>query len=267
MVYESIGKSPVSWAGKPYPEITEIAEQDGSVVVVPVASLEQHGPHMPTATDTILADAVATGGAEHVHPDVPVLVTPPVWTGYSPHHLAFGATITLSLEEMIQLTKSTVTSAVACGFDAALVLNGHGGNASIVANAASDAGIDADAEILGLTYFSLAEYFIDEIRDSENGGIAHAGEMETSMMLHLRPDLVDEDALDGTYWRTPYDDVAQEVIESSPLSMYLPMEEYTESGALGDPELASAEKGERMYEGFVEEVGRLLREIHDRNAD
>lgn len=266
MVYESIGRAGVSWGGRTHPEVTEIAGRDGSIVVVPVASLEQHGHHMPTATDTILADAVATGAAEAVSAEVPVLVTPPVWTGYSPHHLAFGATVTLSLEEMIRLTRSTVESAVASGFDAALVLNGHGGNASVVADAVAESGVEADAEILGVTYFGLAGSFLDEIRDSDDGGIAHAGEMETSMMLYLRPDLVREDEIDGTNWETPYVDVAQEVVESKPVSMYTPIDEYTETGALGAPALASAEKGERMYDGFVDEVARILREIHERNA-
>lgn len=266
-MYESIGRSEVAWAGRPYPEINEIAEQDGSLVIVPVASLEQHGRHMPTATDTILADAVATEGAESVFPDVPVLVTPPVWSGYSPHHLEFGATVSLSLEEMIRLTKATVKSALKSGFDAALVVNGHGGNAAIVANAVNEAGIDEDAEILGLTYFSLAEKFIDDVRESENGGIAHAGELETSMMLHLRPNLVREDEIAGTNWETPYNDVAQEVIESKPLSMYTPIDEYTESGALGAPKLATPEKGKQIFEGFVDELARLLIKIHERNAE
>lgn len=262
MVYSTIGRSEVAWAGKPYPEINRLAEADGSIVVIPVGSLEQHGLHMPTATDSILVDAVAKGGAEQVSPDIPVVVTPPVWTGLSPHHLAFGGTVSLSLEELTDLVVSTVETAVSDGFDAALLLNGHGGNSALISDAAVKAGIETDAEVLGLTYFSLAGSFVDDIRESENGGIAHAGELETSMMMHLRPDLVDEEAIEGTLWETPYTDVPNEVIESRPLSMYTPIDDYTESGALGAPELASPEKGARFYEGFTDEVARILTEIN-----
>ena len=258
----TIGRSEVAWAGKPYPEIKRIAGAPGSIVIIPVGSLEQHGLHMPTATDTILADAVAKGGANRVAQDIPVLVTPPVWTGLSPHHLAFGGTVSLTLDELTDLVVSTVETAVSNGFDAALLLNGHGGNAALIADAAVKAGMESTAEVLGLTYFSLAESFVDDIRESEHGGIAHAGELETSMMMHLRPDLVDEDAIDGTLWETPYSDVANEVIESKPLSTYTPIDDYTDSGALGAPELASAEKGARFFEGFTDEVSRILREIH-----
>jgi creatinine amidohydrolase len=76
-----------SWAGQSYEEIVQTADRDGSVVVVPVGSVEQHGHHMPVATDTILVNAVATLGAQRASDD-PVLVTPPVWTGNSPHHIA-----------------------------------------------------------------------------------------------------------------------------------------------------------------------------------
>lgn len=175
MVASTIGKSAVAWAAKPYPEITRIARASGSIVIIPVGSLEQHGRHMPTATDTILADAIATDAAEEVSHEIPVLVTPPVWTGLSPHHLAFGGTISLTLDELTDLVVSTVETAVSNGFDAALLLNGHGGNAALITDAAVKAGMETDAEVLALTYFSLAESFVDDIRESEHGGIAHAG--------------------------------------------------------------------------------------------
>lgn len=87
------------------------------------------------------------------------------------------------------------------------------------------------------------------------------------MMMHLRPDLVDDDAIDGTLWEVPYSDVANEVIESKPLAMYTPIDEYTDSGALGAPELASAEKGARFFEGFTDEVSRILSEIHEAHSE
>lgn len=268
MLYDSIGERDVEWAGMTAAEVRGRAERDGSVLVVPVASLEQHGPHMPTATDAILAEAVAGAGAERVHPDVPVLLTPPVWTGYSPHHLSFGATVSLEYEHLLWLLDDVVRAAADNDFDAVVLLNGHGGNAALVSSAAQMYGrAYGDVEVLGLTYFSLAGAAIDDLRESEAGGIAHAGEMETSMMLHLRPDLVDEAAVEGTRWELPYDLTEADLTRASPVSMYTEIADYTDSGALGSPELADAEKGAAMYEAFGDALGAFLLDVHDRHVE
>lgn len=268
MLYDAIGDDDVSWAGLPYREVRVRAERDGSVLIVPVASLEQHGHHLPTATDTILCGSIATATAERLHPDVPVLVTPPVWTGYSPHHLSVGGTVSAEHDRLLGLLGDVVGTSSRNGFDATVLLNGHGGNASLVSSAAAILGRRyADrTETLGLTYFALARAFADDIRESDRGGIAHGGEMETAMMLHLRPDLVDEDSIAGTPWETPYELASCDLLDGAPLAMYTEIGDSTDSGALGRPDLASAEKGERFFEGFLDELGALLVEIHERHA-
>jgi len=259
--------TPSSWAGKPYREIVATAETDGSVAVVPVGSVEQHGHHMPVATDTILADAIAHAGAERADEAVPLLVTPPVWTGSSPHHMPFGGTISVGVHGLLDLLERVADAVLDNGFDALLFCNGHGGNVSTVGDAVSTVG-DAhpEAQALGLTYFQLATEFIEELRDSDTGGMAHAGEFETSLMLHLRPELVDEDAMEAPYMDEPYEQAGSDLVEGGPLAVYRTFEEYSASGAIGDPELASAEKGERLYERLGEELGAILEEIHERNA-
>lgn len=256
-----------SWAGKPYREIVAEAETDGSIAVVPVGSIEQHGHHMPVATDTILAEAVAQLGAERVEDDVPIVVTPPVWTGNSPHHMPFGGTISIGVRGLLDVLEGVADAVLDNGFDALLFLNGHGGNISTVGDAVSIVG-DAhpDAQVLGLTYFQLATDFIHEVRDSDTGGMAHAGEFETSLMLHLKPELVDTDAMEATYMDEPYDLGVHDLVEGGPLSVYRTFEEYSESGAIGDPDLASAEKGERIYERLGDEMESLLRSIHEQNS-
>jgi len=256
--------SSTAWMGKPSGEIGAQAETDGSVAVVPVGSVEQHGDHMPVGTDTILAQAVARLGAERVEDDVPVVVTPPVWSGNSPHHMPFGGTISIGVRGLLDLLERVADAVLDNGFDALLFLNGHGGNISTIGDATSIVGEDhPEAEVLGLTYFQLAEGFIHEIRDSDTGGMAHAGEFETSLMLHLRPELVDADAMEATYLDEPYELGGQDLVEGGPLSVYRSFEEYSESGAIGDPHLASAEKGERIYELLGDEMEKLLESIHE----
>jgi creatinine amidohydrolase len=265
MVYDTIGSGARSWAGLTYPEIVETAEADGSVLVVPVASLEQHGHHLPAATDTILATAIAHGGAE-LADDVPALVLPPVWTGYSPHHMGFGGTVTLQFQHMFAMLHDIANTALENGFDALLLLNGHGGNGPMISSVVNTVGTNhPDVDVLGLTYWLLAEAtFNEELRETEFGGASHGGEFETSLMLHLRPELVREDEFRTEYYDQPYDMATRDLMVRGCLSYYRPWEFYSDSGVGGDPTAATAKKGEQLYEALGEGLRELLVEMHRR---
>lgn len=264
MSYLTTAPSFVSWMGMPYPEILDTAASDGSILIVPVGSLEQHGYHMPTGTDTILVDAVATAGAEGVADDVPVLVTPPVWTGYSPHHMTFGGTVTVEHEHLLWLLEDVADATLENGFDALVLLNGHGGNRSLISSATSTIGKDhPEAEIFGLTYFQLGARFIDEIRESDVGGIVHAGEFETSLMMYLHPDLVREDRVESTMRNADYELQGSDLLDPGMLSNYGDIEDESESGALGAAEYATVEKGEEIFERLGDEMEAFLAEVHE----
>ena len=263
MVYDTIGTKETEWAGKTYGEIQSIGEEDGSIVVVPVGSIEQHGDHLPVSTDTILVDAAAHEGADRVLDDLPVVVTPPVWSGLSAHHMPFGGTLTLEFKTMLEMLESIGRSALDNGFDAILLLNGHGGNMSLLSTALNSIGeAHPDVEVTGLTYFYLAAAVIDEIRDSEPGGMMHGGELETSLMLYLRPDLVDEDEMRPVYAERTYDLLLEDLFGSGPLGAYSTFADHTETGIMGDPTVATADKGERIFEHICDEMETLLREMH-----
>jgi creatinine amidohydrolase len=255
--------SPTMWAAKPAPEIRQIANQDGSILVVPIGSLEQHGDHLPTGTDTILVEEVATRGAERVVDDIPVLLTPTLWLGYSPHHLPFGGTVTGEFDTLREQLEEVADKALENGFDSLLILNGHGGNRPLVSAATATIG-DAhpEAEILSATYFELAAAVVDEVRDSDLGGMAHGGELETSMLLALHPELVDEEQMQATEWETEYEQAPSDLLDAGPLSVTLDVEAWSETGAMGDVSQVSAEKGERFLAGYVDEMEGLLRTIH-----
>lgn len=266
MAYESLGSAERSWAGMTYSDIRATGARDGSILIVPVGSLEQHGHHLPVATDTILVDAVADLGTDRVAGSIPVLKTPPIWAGFSPHHMAFGGTITSDFEVLLASVENVADSALENGFDALLLLNGHGGNMALISAAVSTIGDEhPDTEVLGLTYFELASRFIDNIRESEPGGMAHGGEFETSLMLHLRPDLVDQDNADAEVLDDPYDLGTRDLLDGGPLHVYRGFEEYSASGAVGSPGLASSDKGERIFRLLGDEMETLLTDIHDEN--
>jgi creatinine amidohydrolase len=266
MVFEDATADSPAWAAQTAPDIRAVGEQEGSVAVVPVGSVEQHGNHLPVGTDSVLADAAAHLGAERVEDDVPILVTPPVWTGLSPHHLDFGGTITLEVETMLAVLRDVAASILDNGFDAVFFLNGHGGNMSLLGTAVTEIGSEfPEAQVLALTYFQLASSFIDEIRESELGGMAHGGEFETSLMLYLRPDLVRDEDAEATYLDDPYDLRRKDLFQGGPLSVYRSFAEYSDSGAIGDPALGSAEKGAELLDRLVDELAVLLLAIHEHN--
>lgn len=266
MVSNSTGIEPTSWASRTYRDVVETAETDGSILVLPIGSIEQHGHHLPVATDSLLVTAIAELGAARVIDDVPILVAPSLWTGYSPHHLPFGGTLSLEFDTMLDTVEEVADAALSNGFDALVLLNGHGGNKPLVSAATSTIGKDhPDAEILGLTYFDLAEPFIDDVRDSDPGGMAHGGEFETSLMIHLYPDLVREDMMEAPHMDEPYGHASQDLLDGATLSVYRGFDEYTESGAIGEPTAASAEKGAHIYELLGDELESLLCQIHATN--
>jgi creatinine amidohydrolase len=219
--------------------------------------------------DTLLVNEVAHLGAEQAHDaGVPVLVTPPVWSGFSPHHLAFGGTLSLELETLQHVIHDIVTSVLENGFDAVLLLNGHGGNTSISNSLTLELGTEyPDTELLALTYFELAAEFIDDYRDTDSGGMSHAGEFETSLMMYLRPELVDTDEADGTARTPAYDEAKQDMFEGGPLAIGEPYDRKTTTGAVGDPTAATAEKGELIYEELGNQLQDLLTRIHDQNSE
>lgn len=265
---ELLPSGPSSLATNSASEIVETAERSGSILVVPIGSVEQHGDHLPVATDTLLVSDVASSAGDRVveSANLPVLVAPTVWSGYSPHHLPFGGTLSGGFDTLLDLLGDLLDTGLENGFDGAVIVNGHGGNTNLVGAAVSEVGrTHRDADVLGLTYFELAESLAEEVRDSGVGGMAHGGEFETSLMLHLHPKLVREDR-GAAYLDEPYDRTRSDLLVGGPLSVYRSFDEHSESGTIGDPDLATAEKGERLFDGLVEELSSVLQQVYDRNS-
>lgn len=258
----------VSFGAQSAADIGAVGAAAGSVLVVPVGSVEQHGEHLPVMTDTLLADSVATTAAKRIADDAPVLVAPPLRPGYSPHHCSFGGTLTAGFDTLLDLVRDTADSGLTNGFDALVLVNGHGGNGPLIDAAVSEIGREHPAvEVLGLTYFELVADLVEEIRDSEMGGMAHGGEFETSLMLHLHPGLVDTESMPATYWEEQYDLAGDDLVSGGPLSVYRPFEDYSDSGAIGDPDVADEATGKRLFKGSTEALADLLMEVHERNTD
>jgi creatinine amidohydrolase len=238
-----------------WPEVKAL-DFERLVVLLPLGSFEQHGRHLPFSTDTQIVTAVAQR-VEAKRSDG-VLLAPAVWTGHSTHHLAFLGTLSVSQMYYIRLIVDLCASVVTMGGRKLFLLNGHGGN-DIPVKAALRELKTKFRNVSGLhavyaPYWSLGAQTIRKVRESELGGVSHACEMETSIMLHLSPRQVrmERAARDGPRHPSPYRKADMQL--AKPVYYVTEFDELSTSGAIGHPDLASAEKGKRFLDGIVREV-------------
>ena len=236
-------------------------DRERTVVVVPTGSIEQHGPHLPLDTDSFLCTAVAEAAAERARSDGPVLVVPTVSVGASEHHMAFPGTLTLRPATFLAVVKDLCGSLSRHGFRRQLVVNGHGGNRALLAEAIQEIGFEEPVHVGLVDYWSLARAVVDDVRESPPGGMAHACEFETSLMLFLRPESVRQDLIEREIPRPRSQSELFDLFLTSPLSTHWKTRELSRSGVMGAPDLATAEKGRRLFEGCADGLARLIEEI------
>lgn len=159
------------------------------LIVLPVGSVEQHGTHLPVATDSIIAESVARGVCDRLGEAYRVALGPTVPVGMSQHHLPFGGTVSVSPATYLSMTIDIVTGLWRQGFSRVLLLNGHGGNTAPLATAISTLSDTDESRMVGaLSYWNFAEPVEGHVAPG------HAGWFETSLMLSIAPDLVDVSA-------------------------------------------------------------------------
>jgi len=162
-----------------------------ALAVIPVGATEQHGPHLPAGTDAMHAEHVARGAAARAAESIPVVVTPTLAFGCSPHHLPFGATISLSAGTLIQVLRDIGSSLAAAGFRRLFIVNGHGGNDELIRITARDLALELGVSVAAGSWWAIAKDGLIAAGATHDARLpGHAGAFETSVVLALRPDLV-----------------------------------------------------------------------------
>ncbi|MDU8926355.1 creatininase family protein [Alisedimentitalea sp. MJ-SS2] len=248
--------SEVMWERLKAHELRALAEQD-AVVILPVASIEQHGPHLPTMVDTRLGLEIARRAAILASDTRPVVVAPVMWAGLSEHHMPFGGTLTLSHATFRAVLRDLVMALARHGFRDIVISNSHGGNIIACQQFIDEVAPEMPEVTLVFTCYPMEaqEEYKAILEDQES--MAHACEAETSMMMALEPDLVDDSALD---------EIAQ--VADGPRFLktgkagyrWRPFAHMTANGLAGDPTRANAEKGVRLIEVGAEAVANLIRD-------
>jgi creatinine amidohydrolase len=252
--------APLRYERLTWPEVREVAAED-RVCLIPVATLEDHGLHLPIDTDVRLVTEIARRTAEAA-PDELVLL-PTITHGYSPHHMDFPGTITIAWDTFARYCTDVGTSLARHGFRRLLFLNGHGSNQNLVEIAARLVGLEHPTVLAAAAFYLSSRKSlerIDELRDSGRGGIAHACELETSLYLAIEPDAVDmSKAVDEQGY--PAGEHAWMDWSEGSLKLMPWWSAFSRTGVQGDATAATTEKGEALLAAAVEECVELVREL------
>lgn len=230
------------------------ALDDDPVVIVPVGSVEQHGPHCPMDVDISHTQALAVETARAID-DFPVIVAPPIWIGLTHYNMGEVGTITASVETWIALVSEICRSIWANGFKRIILLNGHGGNRDIQ-RVVSIKLAEEDIWVLPITHWEMAWDVLRNEADTDHGFIGHGGEWETSLQLFLRPELIDRERMVADAERSGFS------ADIQAFTGFPERRREREHGVHGDPTTASAAKGERLFTAAKEALIEVCRQYH-----
>lgn len=220
----------------------DVRAQRAEAAILPIGSFEQHGPYLPLVTDTVIACSIA----REVAATYPVLHLPPVTVSCSHEHAAWPGTVSISATTLYAVVADIAASLRASGVGTLILVNGHGGN-YVLRNVVQESAGNGTRMAL---FPGPADW--DAARDrsgvhTTSHSDMHAGELETSILLHAHPELV----------RAGYD-TSDCVADDRKHLLSLGLPPYTESGVIGRPSLASAGKGKELLAGLVDAFGEYL---------
>jgi creatinine amidohydrolase len=226
-----------------WPQVQELV-RNGAVAVLPFGAFEQHGPHMPLSTDTIMAQELARRLASAAG----ALLLPPLHYGETSGNNGFPGTISLGFDTVRRIALDICAGLRDSGVAGLVVVNGDFGNQAPLKLAAREAREQLGYPVLMIDYPGLAEIAAEVSQTPSAGhGFYHADEVETSMVLAIEPAAVQMERAQAEYPDFP------PVYGATPI----PLREISRSGVFGDPRQASAEKGERILAAITERA-RLI---------
>ncbi|MGM9428660.1 creatininase family protein [Hydrogenophaga sp. MI9] len=243
-------------------------DRSRAIAVLPVAATEQHGPHLPLSVDTDIVDGVVKAALPHLAHDLPALFLPTQAIGFSPEHTRFPGTLTLKAETLIRVWTEIGECVAASGVKKLVLLNSHGGQVGALDLVARDLRARLGMLVYSVNWFGLP--LLDSTGQDVNARFSaeehrfgiHAGDVETSMLLALRPGLVRMDQAE--YFRSTSQDRAERFAtlgngKSAKLGWM--MQDYNANGAVGNASAATADKGHALLDAAGRALARLLAEI------
>ncbi|ABB57622.1 creatininase family protein [Synechococcus elongatus] len=234
-----------------WPEIAALPDRDRVLIIQPIGAIEQHGPHLPLVVDTAIATAVTGEALRRLPAEIAAYALPTLCYGKSNEHCQFPGTISLRTETLLAVLIDSAHSLYAAGFRRLIWLNGHGGQPQVLQLAARDLREQFPGfEVLPLFVWNVPNQIGELLTPREQTLGLHAGDAETSLMLHLLPDQVRMDQAIAEY---PPDLDAEGLLSwEGNLPIAWLTHDLSQSGVIGDPTPATAAKGAEIFEQLVQ---------------
>src|SRR5690625_2305816 len=246
-----------------WPEIRDVIKEGNRVAIVPTATIEDHGHHLPVDTDVRLCTEVCERAAARI-PNEVVLV-PPIIHGFSPHHMDFPGTISIEANTYIEYVKNVCNSLVHSGFTKILLVNGHGSNTPLndVAARLTIVSNEGKALCASVNYWATnpVKSISKKLRESDIGGMGHACEFETSLYLALKSELVQMDKAVNEFEEDTSPHFWRDLTEgTSSVSAWEWWSSISKTGTKGAAKFATKEKGKKFLEASVEGIITVVHE-------
>ena len=245
-----------------------------AIAVLPVAATEQHGPHLPLSVDTDIVNGVIAAALPHIAPDLPALFLPTQAVGFSPEHTRFAGTLTLKADTLLRVWTEIGECVAASGVKKLVLFNAHGGQVGAMDLVARDLRARLDMLVYSVSWFNLplhdeqgADVNARFSADEHRFGI-HAGEIETAMVLALKPERVRMDQ--AGYFRSASQARAADfpiLGNGKSAKLGWQMQDYNAEGAVGNAGAATAENGRLLLDAAGRALAALLAEIDRLPAD
>jgi creatinine amidohydrolase len=229
--------------------------RESTLLVLPTAAIEQHGHHLPLATDTLINNLLLGRALAKLPADLPVYALPPVHYGKSNEHIGFPGTLSVSASTFMAVIRDLGASLSSAGFQKLVLYNTHGGNTALVDVMARD--LRAEFGLRTFTLHGSGGIKFEGLTAQEKTYGFHAGEVETAYLLASTPQLVDRTAYTSNYIA----DVAKPealLPENAPATFAWLTKDIAPSGVMGDPRPATAENGERWIDQAATKVAAAL---------
>lgn len=258
-------KQSLLWQELTNTELEEARDSD-YLVLIPLGAMEQHGPHLPVDTDVAIAWAVAQDVARRLDSTV---VAPPIWWGYSSSHMSFPSTISLRPQTLLALLDDIIGSLISHGFRKIAIVSSHATNRPVGQLAVRECAARHGVPILYLHYIDFCRKVFADERVTGIGGEMHGGEFETSIQLHLHPELVKMDLAVADYVDPKrhfgISSAGRDLNDAGNVSLGYDIEKLFPTGVMGDATLADAKLGARLFEAAVTGIVTALDEYrsHD----
>ncbi len=231
-------------------------------VILPIAATEQHGAHLPLATDRMINEHFCTSIEKTISDKI--LILPTISVGCSEHHTDFVGS--LSVQHSTFLNQMTDISSCVAKYDFKnlIVLNSHGGNQSIAGTFLEVFGFrNPEIRIALVTWWRIAADKLKALNESGKGGTGHAGEFETALMLVMAPHLVHLEQITEKANQPNFDWADGDLLYGSKAAIYKRMKELTPSGVFGDASFGTKEKGEQITKLVVEALVKIILDLYE----